>query len=214
MKLRLMSIVFTAFIVLTACSKYPSKVPGDYYKVQIIGRPAHLDSLVLFTQYTFAFMAQHGQNQFDHLSYRINPSDFIDHGNFIFDQGQNNGSVSFYFIKAGQFRLYVEGTVGSDLYEDSCLVTIRTPSITGDTVIKAGDTTKLYLVPRPTPDSMVPGVMAEWKVNSYSLMITKVTDTFNYSNIGTGTLSIVASFVDTVHRDTAQLDTFSLKIEN
>ena len=116
-----------------------------------------------------------------------------------------------YFIKTGQCRFYMAGrTSDGGRFRDSCLVTVRNPfSITGDTLVAVNVTAKLFLAPRPA--SMASGAMIEWKANGAST-ITTVNDTFHFSNSVSGIYPIIAAFVDTVHRDTARIDSVSLKI--
>jgi len=210
MKLRFLFAAVVGSAVLLSCNKSPNQPTGDY-RLQATW-PAHPDSLALFTNYTFSY--QTGQDVFNSLYASTDHVGFLDTASSVtWNFTQKTGTV--YFIKTGQCRFYLAGkTSDNRRFADSCIVTVRSPyGITGDTAVDVRDTAKLFLAPQPAPASMIPGIMVEWKVNGVSHVI-GVTDTFNFSNSVSGAYSIVASFVDTVHRDTARLDTFPLKIRD
>ncbi|MGA2506857.1 MAG: SUMF1/EgtB/PvdO family nonheme iron enzyme [Chitinispirillaceae bacterium] len=188
---------------------FPLKI-GDYQLKATW--PAHPDSLALFTNYTFSY--QTGLDPFGNMSAYTVPAGFIDTAASVaWNLSQKTGTV--YFIKTGQCRIYMAGKVsGGGTLRDSCLVTVRNPfGITGDTAVDIRDTAKLFLAPRPDPASLAYWTRVEWKINGVS-KVTGVTDTFKFSDSIAGTYSIIASFVDTAHRDTARLDTLPLKISN
>jgi formylglycine-generating enzyme required for sulfatase activity len=210
MKLRFLFTSIVGCAVLVTCNKSPNQPAGDY-QMTVTWLARH-DSLALFTQYAFSY--QTGQDAFDKMYAYTNPAGFINTtASVAWNMSAKTGAV--YFIKAGQCRLYLAGKVSDGrTFADSCLITVRNPyGITGDTTVSVNETAKLFLAPQPNAASMVSGIMAQWIVNAVHRFIT-ITDTFTFSSSISGTYPVIASFVDTVHGDTAQLDTFSLKIED
>ena len=179
--------------------------------------PAHPDSLALFTYYTFSY--QTGHDPFANLYAYTVPAGFIDTAASVaWNLTAKTGKV--YFIKTGQCRFYLAGrTPDGKTFMDSCLVIVRDPfGITGDTLIGLNETARFTLAPRPDSASMAPGTMVKWE-NDNGLTFTRVlnvSDTFLFNSIQTGTTTgvypIIASLIDTVHRDTARIDTVTLKI--
>jgi formylglycine-generating enzyme required for sulfatase activity len=174
--------------------------------------PLNPDSLTLFTPHAFSFAT--GADEFDSMFSYTGPAGFINPAASVaWNIGAKTGTV--YFVASGRCRLFLAGIAsGGSVFTDSCLVNVRNPwTIAGDTAVDAGQTAGFFLTPRPSAAFLAPGTMAEWSVNGTSELL-NAADTFHFSSTVSGTLQIVASLIDTLHGDTACIDTFFLKIKD
>jgi sulfatase modifying factor 1 len=179
------------------------------YRLIITG-PAHPDSLVLFTENNFSY--QTGADPFDSMYVYTSPAGFINPAASIaMDTAAKTGRV--YFVVTGPCMLYIAGRAADGrTCIDSCTVTVQNPfGISGDTVMGVMETARFFLAPRPDPDSMAPATAVEWRVNG-SPEVRGLTDTFDFSGSVTGGHQVIVSLVDTLHGDTARVDTLSLRL--
>jgi alpha-tubulin suppressor-like RCC1 family protein len=209
-------IVIVSFVDTTATKNFSAAVDTVVVSVRplsfAVTWPSNADSLALFTDYHFT--CQTGQDIVSALSVFTVPAGFVDTAAANTSFANNQGT--YHFIKTGTCQLYVEGrTADGRTARDSCAITVRNPyAISGDPLIETGDSTKLFLTPRPDAGTTTPNVKAEWKVDGVRRNLLAPTDTFTFADTDTGRYTIIVSFVDTTATKnfSVELDTVVLRV--
>jgi alpha-tubulin suppressor-like RCC1 family protein len=200
-------IIFPAMGIFT-CVSYPPIDMSDYS--MRAEWPGKADSLAIFTNYNFLYHTADGKFAVIH-AYSI-PEGFIDTA--IVNASIGGGKGSFFLLKTGMCRLYIEGNTGDGRkYKDSCSVSVINPfRITGENKGKTGAEYVFTLVPPPAIAAIVSKTKVEWKVNGLTMGHNSPDSSFRFSSALSGNFLISAFFVDSSQRNRFPIDSAPITI--